>query len=92
MLSLDMARYEIVQEADNPASFPALATALRAYGAGLTKWDQFIRKLLRSGGVDVNAQVPRKKKRDDELKAVVTSHYYPRAISEPAMPLDELLT
>lgn len=62
MLSLDMARYEIVQEADNPASFPALATALRAYGAGLTKWDQFIRKLLRSGGVDVNAQVPRKKK------------------------------
>lgn len=88
MLTLNMARYEILQGADDPATFPALAAALRAYGAGLTQWEDFIRKLLRTGGVDVHAQVPRGRSAE-RLMAMFTSHY-PCTISEPATPLDEL--
>lgn len=89
MLSLDAARYEILQTDQDTESFPALATGLRAYGEGLTTWEDFIRRLLRNG-VDVHAIVPRRHC-DENLITMFTSHY-PCRISEPPTPLDELFS
>ena len=88
MLSIDSARYEILQREDDSTFYPPLAAALRIYGTGVKTWESFIRLLLRSGNVDLHAQVPRRYHSDREYSELASQ--YPCVKSGPVTPLDEL--
>ena len=85
MLSQDLVRYEILHTEDYSSFSPPLVTGLRMYGTGVKTWERIIRLLLRSGNIDLHAQVPH----DRERRTKWTT-YYPFALSGLVTPLDEL--